>query len=73
MRLILPTFFCITYANAFVIDGILDEEEWDAAQQISEFTTIVPFNFEDPKYNKKKDFIKQSIVLMLFWLDDNLS
>jgi hypothetical protein len=42
--------FCVTYVNAIDIDGVLDEKEWDSAQQISDFTTIVPYNFEDPKY-----------------------
>ena len=50
LRLFLLTFFCITYVNAIDIDGVLDEKEWDSAQQISDFTTIVPYNFEDPKY-----------------------
>ena len=32
-----------------VIDGNLDEKEWQKAAVLDEFTTIVPFNFEDPK------------------------
>ena len=32
-----------------VIDGNLDEKEWQKATVLEEFTTIVPFNFEDPK------------------------
>ena len=50
LRLFLLTFFCVTYVKAIDINGVLDEKEWDSAQQISDFTTIVPYNFEDPKY-----------------------
>ena len=29
-----------------VIDGNLDEKEWQKATVLEEFTTIVPFNFD---------------------------
>ena len=42
------------YANAsIVIDGKLDEAEWQQAQTIDELTIINPFSLETPDYQTK--------------------
>ena len=67
LRLFYLTFFCITYVNAIDVDGVLDEKEWDSAQQISDFTTIVPYNFENPKYRTNvKIFTNQDGIYVGF-------
>ena len=50
-----------------VIDGNLDEKEWQKATVLEEFTTIVPFNFEDPGVSKQQ--LKFLVMLKEFMLD----
>ena len=49
-----------------MIDGNLDEKEWQKLTILEEFTTIVPFNFEDPKNKQQLKFL---VMLKEFMLD----
>ena len=38
--------FCPTLFSEIVVDGLLDEEEWTTAREISEFYEVYPYSLE---------------------------
>ena len=54
----LSTFLCLLLVSPFsfseiLIDGKLDEAEWDKAREVTKFYEVYPFTLEEPKYDQK--------------------
>ena len=54
----LSTFLCLLLVSPFsfseiLIDGKLDEAEWDEAREVTKFYEVYPFTLEEPKYDQK--------------------
>ena len=65
----LSTFFCLLLISPFffseiLIDGIINEAEWDEAREVTKFYEVYPFTLEEPKYDQKVLVLEDELSLI---------